>query len=81
MVAGVTGLFLRYANVPLAPIVIGFILGTPLEENLRKGLIVTQMQPLKFLESPIAVGFFAATLLVMFWPLIKKVLPVKPSCK
>ena len=76
VVAGIMGLFLRYAKVPLAPIVIGFILGTPLEENLRKGLIVTQMQPVKFLESPIAVGFFAVTLLVVFWPLIKKLLPV-----
>ena len=76
VVAGIMGLFLRYAKVPLAPIVIGFILGTPLEENLRKSLIVMQMQPVKFLESPIAVGFFAVTLLVVFWPLIKKLLPV-----
>ncbi|MFY9238082.1 MAG: tripartite tricarboxylate transporter permease [Roseovarius sp.] len=75
VVAGIAGLLLRYTNVPLAPIVIGLILGTPLETNLRQGLIVTQMQPLKFLESPIAVGFFVLTLLVVLWPLIKRVLP------
>ncbi len=75
VIAGIAGLLLRYANVPLAPIVIGFILGTPLETNLRQGLIVTQMQPMKFLESPIASAFFAVTLLVVFWPLIKKFLP------
>ncbi|MEM8957382.1 MAG: tripartite tricarboxylate transporter permease [Pseudomonadota bacterium] len=75
VMAGLAGLLLRYANVPLAPIVIGFILGTPLETNLRQGLIVTQMQPLKFLESPIAVGFFTITLIVVFWPLLKRFLP------
>ena len=75
VIAGLAGLLLRYANVPLAPIVIGFILGTPLETNLRQGLIVTQMQPLKFLERPIAVGFFAITLLVVLWPLLKRFLP------
>ena len=77
VIAGICGLLLRYANVPLAPIVIGFILGTPLEENLRKSLIVTQMQPLKFLESPIAAGFFALTLIVVCWPLIKRLLAAR----
>ena len=75
VIAGGAGLLLRYANVPLAPIVIGFILGTALETNLRQGLIVTQMQPLQFLQSPIAVGFFIFTLIVVCWPLLKWFLP------
>lgn len=75
VIAGGAGLLLRYANVPLAPIVIGFILGTALETNLRQGLIVTQMQPLQFLQSPIAVGFFILTLIVVLWPLLKRLLP------
>ena len=79
VIAGVAGLLLRYANVPLAPIVIGFILGTPLETNLRQALIVSQMQPLKFLESPIAVFFFAITLLVVSWPMVRRALPKRRS--
>ncbi len=75
VIAGIAGLLLRYANVPLAPIVIGFILGTPLETNLRQGLIVTEMQPLKFLESPIAAAFFTITLIVVLWPFVKRFLP------
>lgn len=70
--AGLVGLLLRISNVPLAPIVIGFILGKPLETSLRQGLIVTQMHPLRFFASPIALGFFAATTIVVLWPLFKR---------
>ncbi|SNT73639.1 tripartite tricarboxylate transporter permease [Paracoccus seriniphilus] len=72
LLAGVLGLLLRFAHVPLAPIVIGFILGQPFEESLRKGLIITDMQPLRFLASPIVDLFFAITLAVIVWPLIAK---------
>ncbi|MDB6179502.1 tripartite tricarboxylate transporter permease [Paracoccus sp. Z330] len=72
VIAGILGLFLRFANVPLAPIVIGFILGQPFEESLRKGLIITDMQPLRFFNSPIAVLFFAITAAVVAWPLLAK---------
>lgn len=75
VVAGLAGLLFRFANVPLAPVVIGFILGTPLETNLRQGLIVTEMQPLRFFESPIASAFFAITLIVVCWPLISRYIP------
>ena len=57
--AGIVGVLLRYANVPLAPIVIGFILGKPLETNLRQGLILTDMNPLAFFKNPIACVFFS----------------------
>ena len=70
LLAGFAGILLRFANVPLAPIVIGFILGTPLETNLRQSLILTDMNPLKFFESPIAVAFFAITAAVVLWPLV-----------
>lgn len=72
--AGLVGLLLRTCNVPLAPVVIGFILGKPLETTLRQGLIVTQMHPLRFFRSPIAFGFFAATLIVILWPLFRRLL-------
>ena len=69
-VAGIIGLLLRICGVPLAPIVIGFILGAPLEKALRQSLIVTHMDPLAFFERPIAVVFFALTLIVIVWPLV-----------
>ncbi len=70
VVTGFVGVLLRYANVPLAPIVIGFILGQPLEVNLRQALILTNMNPLGFFASPIACVFFAITLIVVIYPLV-----------
>ena len=72
VIAGLVGLLFRFAKVPLAPVVIGFVLGTPLETNLRQGLIVTEMQPLQFFLSPIASTFFAITAVVVCWPIISK---------
>jgi putative tricarboxylic transport membrane protein len=72
VVAGFVGLLLRYANVPLAPIVIGFILGPTLESSLRQSMILKDSNPLRFLESPIACFFFAVTTIVVLWPLISR---------
>ena len=72
VIAGMVGYGLRLVNVPLAPIVIGFILGPSFETSLRQGLILTQMNPLRFFEHPIAATIFAITFLVMTWPLIRK---------
>lgn len=74
VIAGLVGWLFRLANVPLAPVVIGFILGTPLETNLRQALIVNQMDPFGFFESPIACMFFALTLAVVLWPLAARFL-------
>lgn len=73
VIAGVIGVLLRYAGVPLAPIVIGFVLGKPLEINLRQGLILTDMNPLGFFESPIASVIFAITAIVVLYPALKKI--------
>jgi len=72
VVAGLVGLLLRYCNVPLAPVVIGFILGPTLESSLRQSLILTKSQPLQFFQSPIACFFFALTAIVVLWPWLSK---------
>ncbi len=72
VVAGFVGLVLRYANVPLASIVTGFILGPTLESSLRQSMILKDGNPLRFFESPIACFFFAVTTRVVLWPLISR---------
>src|SRR5690606_24710086 len=37
LVSGLAGFALRYNNVPLAPVVIGFVLGPMIEQSLRQG--------------------------------------------
>lgn len=65
MVCGIIGFLLRLNQFPPAPIIIGFILGTPLERMLRQGLILTDTDFLAFFNSPIASILFAATGLIL----------------
>ncbi|WP_306257119.1 tripartite tricarboxylate transporter permease [Pararhizobium sp. IMCC21322] len=74
IIAGFFGLFLRYGGFQLAPIVIGYVLGQPFEEGLRRGLLLTGDQPLRFFESPIFCLFIGLTVLVLTSPLWMKLL-------
>jgi putative tricarboxylic transport membrane protein len=73
IIAGIGGFLLRLNGFPLAPIIIGFILGKPLEIGLRQGLILTDQNIMEFAMSPIAGVLFALTAFVLFQPAIKRV--------
>ena len=60
---GIIGLFLESQRVPLAPLILGLILGPMVEENLRAGLIKTDGDFWPFLSRPISAAL-AALLLV-----------------
>ena len=62
---GLMGFFLRLNRFPPAPIIIGFVLGAPLEMSLRQGLILTDMQVSLFFTSPIALLLFSITAVVI----------------
>ena len=51
---GVIGYLLRRAEFPLAPIIIGLILGPILESNLRRSLLISRDGLAIFVERPIA---------------------------
>lgn len=67
-VAGVVGYFMRLNGFPTAPVVVGMVLGYPLERALRQGLILSDLDFLAFFESPLAVFLFALTALLLAWP-------------
>jgi TctA family transporter len=50
-----------------APLILGFVLGPMMEENLRRALLISRGDPAIFLSSPISIGFLlaAAFLLVV----------------
>lgn len=73
LAAGVLGFAMRYLNAPLAPLVIGMVLGQQLEVSFRQGLIMTDGNFMTlFFGHPI--GFFLnlVTCLIVFSPLIKR---------
>ena len=63
---------LRLADFPLAPLLLGFILGGLMEENLRRALMISDGE-LSFLwERPITMSFTILAVLVLFSPLFMK---------
>jgi putative tricarboxylic transport membrane protein len=71
---------LRLANFPLAPLLLGFILGGLMEENLRRALMISDGE-LSFLwERPITMTFSILAVLVLFSPLFVKLFQkLKPT--
>jgi TctA family transporter len=72
---GVIGfLWMRFEMQP-APMLLGFVLGPLMEENLRRALLISRGDPSVFFTRPISLGFMIATLLVlivMALPAIRK---------
>ncbi|GAB4207223.1 MAG: tripartite tricarboxylate transporter permease [Tibeticola sp.] len=64
---GIAGYLLRKAGVPMAPLILGFVLGDLMEQNLRRALSITNGDVHILFESAIAKGLWvgvAAMLLV-----------------
>ncbi|MFL5314617.1 MAG: tripartite tricarboxylate transporter permease, partial [Microvirga sp.] len=63
---GILGYLMRKTGYEPAPLVLAFVLGPMLENNLRKALILSQGELTTFLTRPISAAclLFAAVLLV-----------------
>jgi putative tricarboxylic transport membrane protein len=62
---GVVGFLLMKLGFPLAPMLLGFVLGPMMEENLRRSMLMGRGDPSLFLTRPISLGFLIATVLIL----------------
>jgi putative tricarboxylic transport membrane protein len=62
---GLLGFALRLANYPMAPLVLGLVLGDLLEKSLRRGLVLSDGDVTPFFTRPISVALIALILLVV----------------
>ncbi|MBW9091720.1 tripartite tricarboxylate transporter permease [Rhizobium wenxiniae] len=72
---GVLGYVLRKAKCEAGPLLLGFVLGPLLETNLRRALLLSQGDPLVFVERPISAVLLLITagmLLTLILPAIRK---------
>lgn len=60
---GMVGFVLRQMNFPMAPLVLGIILGDLLDKSLRRGLILSDGDLTPFFTRPIS-AFFVVIILV-----------------
>ncbi|WP_234195314.1 MULTISPECIES: tripartite tricarboxylate transporter permease [Pseudacidovorax] len=71
-VLGVAGYLLRKQGVPMAPLILGFVLGPLMEQNLRRALSITQGDTAILVESPISLGLWiCAALMLVVPPLLR----------
>jgi putative tricarboxylic transport membrane protein len=76
---GVAGWLLRKQGVPMAPLILGFVLGDMMEQNLRRALSITNGDPAVLLGSPISIGLWiAAAAMVVLPPLLRMFKGRKP---
>lgn len=76
---GVIGYFLRKMNVPMAPLVLGVVLGNMMEQNLRRALSITNGDPSILFESKISIGLWVAAILVGVVPPLMRSLSKRKS--
>lgn len=80
VITGVVGVILRYFGVPLAPLVIGLVLGAQFEVSLRQSYFIKHGDLTRMLtEHPIALVLFAITLILLLGPLVRTCLAKRKS--
>jgi putative tricarboxylic transport membrane protein len=70
LIFGVVGYLLQSRGFPVAPIVLGLILGPSLETNVRRALIISRGDWGVFLQRPIAVGLLLLVAIYLALPLL-----------
>lgn len=67
-VLGIVGFALRKAGIPMAPLILGFVLGDLMEQNLRRALSITNGELSILWGSPITVGLWLAAAAMLLLP-------------
>ena len=72
---GLLGFLWMKLKCPPAPMLLGFVLGPMMEENLRRAMLMSRGDPTVLVTQPISLGFLAATaaiVVVMLLPALRK---------
>ena len=67
-VLGIVGFVLRKAGIPMAPLILGFVLGDLMEQNLRRALSITNGELSILWGSPITIGLWVAAAAMLLLP-------------
>jgi putative tricarboxylic transport membrane protein len=65
VVFGIVGYFMREMNYPMAPMVLGIVLGDILDKNVRRALVLSGGNPIEFFNKPISLVLIGLTVFVL----------------
>lgn len=71
---GVIGFVMRLLTMPIAPMLLGFILGPLVEDNLRRALMLSDGRVEDFFTRPLSGALLAITLFVVASPFVTRLL-------
>ena len=71
-VFGVMGFLMRRYDYPIAPVVVGLILGPVAETQLRRALQISLGDPLVLVQSPLSATLLAIALIALIAPFVMK---------
>jgi putative tricarboxylic transport membrane protein len=72
LVFGILGFLMRRYDYPIAPVIIGLILGPLAEQQLRRALSISQGDPTVLLQSPISATLLAIAAIALIAPFVMK---------
>ncbi len=67
---GLLGFAMRYFDYPVAPVIIGLILGPLAEQQLRRALAISQGDPSALVESGLAISIYVICAIVLLAPFL-----------
>lgn len=67
---GALGWWLRKQGVPMAPLILGFVLGEMMEQNLRRALSISNGELSILWSSPITMGLWTVSVLMLVLPVL-----------
>ena len=70
--AALLGFFFKVFDFPSGPFVLGLLLGSMLESNMRRALVMSHGSWMTFVTRPVSCVLFIAIILTFCWPLFKK---------
>jgi putative tricarboxylic transport membrane protein len=69
---GIVGFLLRLIGAPVAPVMIGLILGPAAEQHLRRALSISQGDWTVFVTHPLSAGLLAVALALAVWGAVSR---------
>jgi putative tricarboxylic transport membrane protein len=72
MIFAIIGFFMERHDYPLAPIILGIVLGPIAEENLRQAMIISDNNPLALVSSPLSAILIGLSILSLFSPQLRR---------
>jgi putative tricarboxylic transport membrane protein len=71
-IIGLIGFGMRVLDVPVAPCVVGLILGPLAEQQFRRALAISQGDPMVFFTHPLSLGLLITAALLVLVPVVLK---------